>query len=237
MAFVLTAFLCAACAPDTSARLLAGPEVPRVDGRIDQDFSDAFLDAFKTHNQIAVSSTGGETHQALALARVLAPRRLHLIIDDYCFSACASLLAPAADSIEFGPDAMFGVHDSPAMARAVYVRDFGRDDDCYVRSGGAHREMYAWAGRNPRFPDEVFERLEPLPARAVDIGGDCPRIEYGLTHQWWFPTSDQLRDLMGLEFTGTICADDPDCMRRRLRALRMEGTVMVGEEIWTLPLE
>lgn len=228
-----------ACAPDSpsAASLVASPETPRISGRIDETFTDAFLEAFKTHDRIAVSSTGGESHQALALARVLAPRRLHLIIDDYCFSACASLLAPAADSIEFGPDAMFGVHDSPAMARAVYVRDFGTGDDCYVRSGGAHRELYTWAGRDPRFPDEVFDRLQPLPARAVDSGGECPRIEYDLTHQWWFPTSVQLRELMGLAFSGTVCADDPACMRRRLPNLRMEGTVIVGDEIWTLPLE
>lgn len=237
IALASTALPAACSPPDTSARLIAGPDTPRVSGTIDAAFTDRFVDAYEGSNRLAVTSTGGEAVRALVMARVVAPRELHLFIDDHCLSACASLPLPAADTVTFGPDAVVGMHYSPAMTRRVYVRDFGTGDDCYVRSGDGERQMLEAAGRRPSFADEVYDRLQPGPARAIDIGDVCPRIEYDLTHQWWFPTSTQLRDLMGLEFTGTVCADDPACMRRRLPNLRIEATVVVGDEIWTLPLE
>lgn len=239
---LLTAFLTlsvSACGPGapSEADLVAGSETPRVSGRIDERFTKAFLEAYEGHNRIAVSSTGGEGRRALVMGRALAPRELHLIIDDYCYSACATSLMPSADTVMFGRDAMVAFHDSLAIARRVYVRDFGANDACYVRSGDGERALYRMAGRDPAFHDEVFERLQPGLARAEDIGDVCPRIHYDLTHAWWFPTSEQLREFMGLEFTGSVCADDPACMRQRLPRLDMEGTVMVGDDIWTLPLD
>lgn len=238
--FVVAAFaLLAACSPDhpTAARLISDSETPRLSGQIDEAFTDAYLEAVKSNDRIAVTSTGGMNTWGLALAKNTAHLRVTLIIDDHCLSSCASFLLPSAGAVEFGADAIVGVHEQPILNRMVYERDFGAGDSCYMHTTGLHHEIYRRAARDLTFPYQVFERLQPGPALAVDVGDVCPRIEYDLTHAWWFPTSDQLRDLMGLDFTGSVCADDPACMRRRLPNLRMEGSVMVGDEIWTLPLE
>ncbi|MEQ8435102.1 MAG: hypothetical protein RIA71_12770 [Oceanicaulis sp.] len=232
------ALAAAACSPAEPADTATSNEgdVPRLEGLIDEAFMNRYLALAQTHDRIAVSSTGGLNSIALVLAKHAAPLAVTLVVDDYCFSACASYLIPSAGAVEFGDDAMVAMHDEALMRRAIYQRDFGDGDECYARSSRFHLEVYERAGRDFRFPTEVYDRLQPGPARAEDVNDVCPRIHYELTHAWWFPTSEQLREFMGLEFTGSVCADDPACMRRRLPRLDMEGTVMVGDDIWTLPL-
>ena len=206
-------------------------------GDLNEAYAETFREYASDHDRIAVSSPGGGLVHGLRLGYFIVERDMTLVIDDICLSACANYLLPAAEIVEFGPDAVVGYHQDAVVSRMVYLRDFNNADGCYSRVSNLHRRLYVRAERNPTFSEETFDRLQPLTARAEDIGDACPVIEFDFVHDIWFPTSDQLRDLMGLEFSGTICADDPACMHRRLRALRIEGTVMVGDEIWTLPLQ
>jgi len=82
---------------------------------------------------------------------------------------------------------------------------------------------------------ERLPRLEPRNVFEVP-DGKCYRSFFWTRHDFWIPTSDQLRRLWGLKFTGSVCADDEACRRDFLPQVFVAGThLMVGDDEVIIP--
>ena len=56
-----------------------------------------------------INSRGGSVGAAMAIGRMLRRKHAHLIVDDYCISACVLILAGAVDR-QIGDSAVVGIH-------------------------------------------------------------------------------------------------------------------------------
>ncbi len=218
----------------------AGEEAIR--GSVTMDFARQLAFALSEGNTPVITSSGGESIAGLAAGRMLANLAAHIIIDDYCLSSCASYVMAGATHVAFRGQAVVGFHHTAHLDYLIYSAAWpGRN--CYGRSYALQRDIYAGHPGGEQFLDELYERLSPsvIAVATVQDEGDsselCTSVSYQLTNQYWFPSSQQIEEFMGIEVEGDLCADDDACMRRRLRNMHLTGTVVVGDEVWTLPLD
>ncbi len=230
-------FLLAACSAGSNSD---NANEESVVGSVTMDFVRRLALALSEGKTPVVTSSGGETVAGLTAANLLISSGARIIVEDYCFSSCASYVLVGASHVEFRENAMVGFHHDAHLDYNVYSSAWpGRG--CYQRSYDKEREIYASHSNGEQFLSELYERLSPsISAVAAvedesDLSELCTSVSYELTNQYWFPTSQQIEEFMGIEVEGSLCADDHDCMRRRLRNLHITGTVVVGDDIWTLP--
>ncbi len=224
----------AACVP-AGADPDPDPNFAYISGPVDQDMFDPVARAMSEGKTMRFASPGGSVASGLAISRIIAPRDIDIEIEGICLSACASLIMPSADHVTFINNPVIAFHGGGAHRR-IFVEQFGSDLDCYQTIDTRKRDMYATAGRNTDFVDLLIDVHGYENVRFVDEGDDCPWIEFDLEVDMWFPTSAELRTLMGLDFTGTVCADDADCIRAQIRRQRQirNTTVRVGNALWRI---
>ena len=74
-----------------------------------------------------------------------------------------------------------------------------------------------------------------LEAYQVDYKqGQCPWHSKKFKNHMWLPTSKQLRELWGLKFKGSICADNFEECKKKIDHRWKEGLhIVVGDEVYT----
>lgn len=65
-------------------------------------------------HSVLIDSGGGDLDAALRMATVLHERRMHLVVDGRCLSACASYLFPAAATKSVLPGSVLAIHGATA---------------------------------------------------------------------------------------------------------------------------
>lgn len=110
---------------EAMSKLEARGDEIRLTGPIDRSTSVAFAalldgpeaDRFRI---VRVNSTGGDARAGIAIASLIRSRRLSVVVERNCGSACASYLLPAAVHARFEPGAMINLHHvpSPLMVQA-----------------------------------------------------------------------------------------------------------------------
>jgi len=61
----------------------------------------------------------------------------------------------------------------------------------------------------------------------------CPSINYEFENRMWYPTSDQIMNLYGLEFSGNVCADNPKCFKRKIAWREfLGGRIVIGDDVY-----
>jgi hypothetical protein len=91
-------------------------ETIRLNGLVTEGSLGNFQDVAKAgFSVVRLRSGGGTPRVALQIASDIAQRHAVVIIEDYCFSACANYLALAGKSLVLPCDALLGWHGSPTL--------------------------------------------------------------------------------------------------------------------------
>lgn len=103
---------------------------------------------------IVVRSGGGSVVGALAMAKEINKRKIHLIVDRYCMSSCANYLFVAAYRKSLLPGAVLGFHggiygtapieesrSNRTKASSVSMSAFWREDDAFFKVIGFNKEL------------------------------------------------------------------------------------------------
>lgn len=69
------------------------------------------MDQEKNINAVRVDSPGGDMASALEIALIIKNRKLNLIVDGRCFSACANYIFPAAENKTVLPGSFVAIHE------------------------------------------------------------------------------------------------------------------------------
>jgi hypothetical protein len=199
-----------------------------ISGRIDDGLYQRFRSANLPHSaSVSISSIGGNGFSALDIAGIVKSKELTVRVTDVCFSACAEFILPAARQLNVGSEALIGFHESPEVEIAL-AASIGVDlstDRCLselIRLGttiGRSRSANALM--------QTIIKLGFKSPRVVNAPGGCRTVRFDRQAALWFPTSQQLREVFGLPINGPICADNPECINRRLAAQRAAGQVYV----------
>jgi hypothetical protein len=204
------------------------PAPPTITGPIGDPFL-SYVRQLPPDALVVVSSLGGSADVGLEIAEYVQRNRIHVRIDEFCLSACAEFILPAAQSVEFGPQAIIGFHGGDFLFEHL-AQEAGADNSCAAPRTAALHAIYATRGLHPTFALEVLQRLEMTSYRPPSSPTHCDAT-FESRRLVWFPSSDQLRSLWGLRFTGTICVDDPACVETRMRHMIRSGReVMIGDD-------
>jgi hypothetical protein len=219
----------------TSPWALADDEaaIPHISGPI----SDRFLNYMRQlppNSTVVVSSLGGSAAVGIDIAEFVQANHIHIQVDEFCLSACAEYILPAAESVELGPHAIIGFHGGDFLFENL-AQEAGADDSCAAPRTAALHAIYAARGLNPSFANEVAARLEITSYRPPSSPTTCDAA-FDSRRLIWFPSGDQLRSLWGLHFTGSICVDDTACVEERMKHMIRSGReVMFGDEPYVYP--
>lgn len=242
--FTLSALCLAACTPNTD-KTQDGTEKQDeftfyYRGLINQAFVNDLEALTNEPITLYLTSNGGESDMGLAAGNVILQKNIRLVIDgDFgiCASGCAEFVIPSASSVEFLNTPLIGYHQNPQLIYSIIKDntteglehcDFIRSEVNATESLLNHKELKTDLWK------ETLNRIDLEYTQIYHYNGQCPRLRKRFSHELWFPTSSQLRDMLGLEFKGELCADTPECYEPNIDKLWPAGMSFVaGNTIYT----
>lgn len=218
--------------------------LPHLVGKIDEKFQTKFAAAASENSKIAISSTGGYTDISLEIADKVFLKNISLLVFGVCLSACAEDILPAAHQVTLFDSPLIGFHGNSISA--VHFLEKGLvEDPCPAntskeklietisKTADHKRELYFKTNHNIDFWKQQTSRLgEPSLKFYIDDEGNCTRIQSFDRAVFWFPTTKQLEELLGLKVVGPNCADDSRCYKKKLLLYFGEdASFIVGDEL------
>lgn len=216
------------------AELLLGMEIPIVFGPINSAFRAQFIESVARPNRIAISSEGGDSATALALADyIVEAGNIELIVFGTCKSNCVELLLPAAPSVTLFDSPLLGVHGNLLSMKSMALS--GLRDPCpnpmsqeqlidgLRRLADRMRSIYRQTGHREGFWKSQVEKLGRLSFSYILRSNDICSVGLDLDYEYWFPTSDQFYELLGLELKGSLCSDNQHCYRKKWECLKIRA--------------
>lgn len=181
---------------------------------------------------IIFNSKGGKTSVSLAVTREVktAPK---LVINEECSSNCAEIMLPFASKVEFVNNPIIAFHGNTFSYR-YFVEAYAEKNTEYCNWLYADEmsHLYEQKGLNKHFWKTQMSILKPK-VSFIYKAGKCPLRVYNFENSFWLPTSEQLKKGLGLEFTGSVCADDfYSCTLKINTRWRIGTRVVVGDKIY-----
>ncbi|MCF6220998.1 MAG: hypothetical protein L3J65_07780 [Robiginitomaculum sp.] len=203
-------------------------------GTINNAFYEKFATAAKSTKHITINSTGGSTSYAARIGDIIYQDKLNITITGKCFSACAEYILPSAQKLTIGAEALIGFHWSPKMLQHLVSKEAPENlQHCKWPSVKRLDEQYKKYGANPEFWHYSLERIELESFELYYSPNTCPKHTKSFKNLLWMPTSEQLRTLLGLKLSETICADKPECYEPRIDEIWPSGTrIVVGDRVY-----
>ncbi len=182
---------------------------------------------------LKLSSRGGYTSSSLKVAMKIKANAIHMIVDNECTSNCAEILLPFADKITFEKQPIIGLHGNDFSYRH-YVSELASKNRNFCNWSYSYQIENQLISKSMRtdFWKEQMKRLKPSVEFKYD-NQSCPWRLYNFENHMWLPTSQQLRKLWGLKFSGSVCADDFEKCTSRINQRWRKGTrIVIGDEVY-----
>lgn len=181
---------------------------------------------------VRLNSFGGRVDDSLNLAELIKRNRWPLVVDGFCISSCAEILLLASKDISLQPGALVGFHGNSLLKNHLYRQASGDSASrCFLNFEDRQNALYQYSGVREDFWRQQKKYLNPTEVRLYsEPNAKCARLSIVYDRSMWFPTTDQLRTLYGLNFYGTTLADDLLVTTQLLTwTYRDMGRVVIGE--------
>ena len=220
----LSLALLAACREDQSIYLSA---------QINQQRADYIQSLDAKNIKMSIRSSGGDESVTSQLGIYLLSKNLSLDVHGYCYSECAEFLLPAADSLNFIDMPMIGFNWSPNLDYHQLIKAKSNISACLLDSLANQKQLQKTRNLNVNFWKETKIRLVITKYLSLDINDKCPLILRESENHLWLPTSRQLRELWGLKFEGSVCADNFNKCTIKVDQFWSKGTrIAIGDEVY-----
>jgi len=204
----------------------------RIEGTIDPSFIRRLEQDPEYDDTIIINSSGGRSGYGAQAAWIIKRKRLKVVVDSHCTSACAEYLLPAAKSVTFKNEPLIGFHWNQISIDDYLKDNANRDlEYCDFEVGNDILELWKTAKVNPDFWKETEKRLGQPRYNIKYRENDCPYASIRSYEKiLWFPTEKQLRELFRLKFSGNLCADNSDCYTDKIFGLwKRSDNYVVGD--------
>jgi hypothetical protein len=202
-------------------------------GRIDEQFLRTLEHENSFGRKLIITSSGGDIKTAYKAALNIRENKNTISIKNLCLSACAEDLLPAGHKIYFRDKPIIGFHWNAFMNNALAIEHGADLSLCSSMGLSYQHQIYGFRGLNENFWKETQKRLVLESYHLSGKPSECPKKLRTFKNQWWLPTSKQLKELWGLEFQGSVCADSFNSCKWMIDIFFDEGTrIVVGDEIY-----
>lgn len=199
---------------------------------------EATLSANRDLTSVKLASGGGYSQAGDKIAWLLYERDITLRIDRFCFSACADYILLGANKVEIVSEyGLIGVHGTPMwLFYDTLNPEQSKNNPCYRKSMSEKSMaiLIKERGKGKEFILESYKRLKPK-ITSEHSNDKCQFVNVELSVDAWFPTRQQILDYTGIEVTGELCADHPECINNTLQHNFINGSViMFGDETYVV---
>ena len=215
------------------------PEEIRFNGYFDESSYAEYMTIAKSgFSRIRITSAGGSPNIALLVATDVQSRGASVIVEEYCFSACANyvLLAVRRPVVECG--AVLAWHGSPAGVRdgdalradgwpeelvreiADWDADFIKREQALLSRSGVRHDFLEYA-------TEAVERAGFKPSEKHGFNRLTGDMTHTVEASSWFPTTKALRKF-GVD-TSDFCPDYDRQIKANMDRLGVKGAVSDGQ--------
>lgn len=202
-------------------------------GVIDKGFVHRLDKLSKKSDEISVTSEGGHIESSEKAANIFSSNDIKIVVKNYCLSACSEYLLTSASSVVFEQDPIIGFHWNPVMNFDMLERYGGDLTYCDIEEPARLQAIYQTKGLNLDFFRETEKRLVVSHFEVVNKPQSCPWKVRHFENLFWLPTGTQLKELMGLEFNGSVCSDNfKECAKRIDRRWKKGTRIVVGDEVY-----
>jgi len=189
--------------------------------------------SIEDNSVLSFNSIGGLTSIALKVSDRIAKHNITIVVSELCISNCAEIILPSGKKVIFRNDPIVGFHGNMQASRH-YINNFAEKDTQYCNwlYADAERKLMISSNLNPDFWTEQAKRLKPKVTFNYKEYS-CPRRNFNFDNDMWLPTSAQLKELWGLEFKGTVCADIIKKCRKKIDRFWKKGSrIVIGDEVY-----
>lgn len=178
---------------------------------------------------VSIQSSGGIPADFYALADKLMEANAKLHFTGVCLSACAEVLVPLDLEKYAYQNTLIGYHWN-AHVNLESVRTIA-DNDCVqkYKQEIQDKENFLEANRIRLGYWEVSSFVLDLVDVAPVPEREC-EFQAHYRYQMWFPTSEQIRELMGISFEAGICNDSVACVEMVYKRRIGQGIVIGSEK-------
>lgn len=172
----------------------------RIDEEISPTLADRFLNELSPDvSVITIRSHGGHELSALRIARAIESLNIAIEVDGYCYSACASILLPAASEVRIDAEDIIALHgDSNSILR---IPGFIQQDNPNLAeqklAAQETRSFYEGQDADINWLFEALYVIEPI-CYHIDIRSQRGRLE--TKYNLWIPPMSVL-SAIGIEFS------------------------------------
>lgn len=196
-----------------------------ISGKIDMALARKIVKRGGGYDTIIINSGGGEVPASVIVANEIMKNNIHVIVEGVCYSSCAEFILPAAETITFKNNPLVGYHHNPMIKRHLYKSHNPVGIEfCDFEDAEKMSNLLIQRGLSVRSWEATFTRLS---FRRVSFNGDgvsCPELFRTYHYYLWLPTSEQLKTIFGLQFSGELCADEAECYMPKLDETSSKGS-------------
>lgn len=183
---------------------------------------------------LMMNAIGGESKISLKVAETIASKNIKIIVDSHCLSSCAEFLLPAAKSVEFRKSPVIGFHGNPILLEFLALSNSPPGiENCSFGDANRMRNLYAKSTANVEFWDYQlrFLKLDKFFVQSEIREDACPNMQMSFVHDLWIPSSTALKEDLGLQFSGAVCADQISTCVTRISKIFPKRSYVVGEKV------
>ena len=191
-----------------------------------------YINKMPSNSRLTITSFGGDPEFGLKVAKLIVKKKISISVRTACMSACADFIIPAGTSVTLIDNALVGFHGNDFIYSQLAAQH-GVTDYCSLKRLPYLRAIYKAKNLNEQFYLSTMDHLNI-------IGYDAPSLNKcdATLHEdvnMWFPTSAQLREQWGLQFTGRTCSDTEQCVTDAVKyAFKRPGLkIAFGDKILT----
>ncbi len=204
-----------------------------IEGELDTAFVTKLQAASRRGAPVTLSSYGGNPKTAFAAVPLIDSYPGSVAIGRLCLSSCAEFVLPTKAHKTLLEKPLIGFHGSDQIARWLASRTGQTDPICGQVRADSQRNRFRSNGWNPDFWKEVASRLMIFSFRNKSSPGKCASMVIKSEVSIWFPTSIQMKGLLGFDPSGPLCSDEELCWRSRVHdAIIPMEVFMVGDDIY-----
>jgi len=210
-------------------------DTPQFYGPINEQFIERLSNLEPDETVITINSTGGTGRLSMRAANIIENSKITVIVDQYCLSACAEYLLPAAQEVIFKNDPLIGFHwNTLSLHQQINQKATKNLSFCDSIEIDKIESFYARKKINTEFWKLTYERISEPKIKLTYLDNACPKLEIiGVNHSLWFPSEETLKTDFGLKFSGSLCSDYQACFEVKIpKYLKGNATYVVGKTVF-----
>lgn len=205
----------------------------RMTGPLSQDMVDEIETCDGRVRHIIIDSPGGHGLIAAEISKYIRSNDVRLSVKGQCSSACFEFIASATGKVRMIGRPVIALHGSPLVLEEMLERSGQTQaEHCPRMQLQEQIAIYEQNELSFEFPAVQLEALGIEVFETRHVEGGCQKHRFKFSNKFWYPTSVQIEELLGLEIIGSICADSVDCAKKYLiKSNGQETCILEDSEI------